>query len=70
LHVFLSELLIVTAALLDFNSTVPIAISALSCNVAAVVPFAFTVTPSTLPITSPAAKAFVFPFATLSPFNK
>ena len=70
MHAASSEFSIVTAALLDFNSTVPIAISALSCNVAAVVPFAFTVTPSTLPITSPAVKAFVFPFATLSPFNR
>ena len=51
---------IVISALLDTNCTVPIFISPLSDNVAAVVPFALTVTPSTVPIVSPAANALVF----------
>ena len=55
---------------LETTSTVPILISAPSVNLAAVLPFAATVTPSTVPKTSFAAKVFSLPFEAASPFNR
>ena len=55
---------------LDTTFTVPMVISAPSVSFAAVVPFAFTVTPSTVPNTSSCAKVFVLPFYAASPFKR